>query len=69
MSPGARLGSMLTSIWGVSEASTIAIYDTKYKKLVEYCVKFGKVLFGFRESDVVNYLIYRSGVFYFMRRI
>ena len=42
------------------EVSIIAIYDTEYKKLVEYGVKFGEVLFGFRERDVVNYIIYRS---------
>ena len=42
------------------EASTIATYDTEYKKLVEYCVKFGKVLCGFGERDVVSYIIYRS---------
>ena len=26
------------------EASTIATYNTEYKKLVEYCRRFGKVL-------------------------
>ena len=35
-------------------------YNTEYKKLVEYCVKFDKVLCGFRERDVVAYIIFRS---------
>jgi hypothetical protein len=42
------------------EVSIIATCDAEYKKLVEYCVKFDKVLFGFRERDVVDYIIYRS---------
>ena len=42
------------------EASTIATYNTEYKKLVEYCMRFGKVLCGFGERDVVTYIIYRS---------
>ena len=46
-------------LWG-REASTIATYNKEYKKLVGYCVKFGKLLCGFRERDVVNYIIYRS---------
>ena len=42
------------------EESTLVAYNTEYKKLVEYCVKFGKVLCGFRERDVVAYIIFRS---------
>ena len=42
------------------EASTIAAYNTEYKKLAEYCREFGKVLCGFGERDVVAYIIYRS---------
>ena len=41
------------------EASTIGVYNTEYKKLVAYCVKFGKSLCGFRERDVIAYLIFR----------
>ena len=42
------------------EVSTIGVYNTEYKKLAEYCVKFGKALCGFRERDVVAYIIFRS---------
>ena len=42
------------------EVWIIATYDAEYKKLVEYCVKCGEVLFGLRERDVVGYVIYRS---------
>ena len=42
------------------EESTLVAYNTEYKKLVEYCVKFDKVLCGFRERDVVAYIIFRS---------
>ena len=42
------------------EASTIAAYNTEYKKLAEYCMRFGKGLCGFGERDVVTYIIYRS---------
>ena len=35
------------------EASTITTYNTEYRKLVEYCMKFGKALCGFRERDVI----------------
>ena len=42
------------------EASTIATYNTEYKKLVEYCRRFGKVLCVFGERDVVSYIIWRS---------
>ena len=39
------------------EVSTIAAYDAECRKLVEYCVKSGEVLFGLRERDVVGYII------------
>ena len=42
------------------EPSTIAAYDTEYKRLVEYCVKFGKAVCGFGEKELVSYIIYRS---------
>ena len=42
------------------EESTLGSYNTEYKKLAEYCVKFGKGLCGFKERDVVAYIISRS---------
>ena len=42
------------------EASTIMTYNTEYRKLAEYCMKFGKALCGFGERDVVAYMIFRS---------
>ena len=42
------------------EESTLGSYNTEYKKLAEYCVEFGKGLCGFRERDVVAYIIFRS---------
>ena len=36
------------------EVSTIAIYGAEYKKLVKFCMKFGEVLFGFKERGVVK---------------
>ena len=39
------------------EASTIATYNTECKKLAEYCMRFGKVLCGFGERDVVTYIV------------
>ena len=42
------------------EASTITTYNTEYRKLVEYCMKFGKALCRFRERDVIAYMVFRS---------
>ena len=42
------------------EASTIATYNTEYKKLVEFYRKFGKMVCVFGERDVVSYIIWRS---------
>ena len=42
------------------EASTFTTYNTGYRKLVEYCMKFDKALCGFGERDVIAYMIFRS---------
>ena len=42
------------------EASTIATYNTEYRKLVEFYKKFGKMVCVFGERDVVSYVIWRS---------
>ena len=42
------------------ETSTITTYNTEYKKLAKYCMKFDKALCGFGERDVVAYMIFRS---------
>ena len=41
------------------EVSTIATYDAECKEYKEY-KELGEVLFGFRERDVVGYIVYRS---------
>ena len=42
------------------EASTIATYNTEYKRLVKFYRRFGKMVCVFDERDVVLYIIWRS---------
>ena len=47
------------------EASTIVVYGSEYKKMVEYCGNVGEFIFELGEKELVLYLIFmsKSGVF------
>ena len=42
------------------EASTIVVYGSEYKKLVEYCENAGESIFELGEKELMLYLIFRS---------
>ena len=42
------------------EASTITVYGSEYRKLVEYCENAGESIFELGEKEVMLYLIFRS---------
>ena len=59
--PGPGSGSGLRG----REASTIVMYGSEYKKMVEYCGNVGEFIFELGEKELVLYLIFmsKSGVF------
>ena len=42
------------------EASTIATYNTEYRRLVRFCQETGRSLFNFKESDLIQFIVTRS---------